>query len=228
MKKYVLLNVLFGIALFLFVISFSIALPIMCRFIHTLCIKPMHIVEDLNAGTNSNYTFDDVVEAYNEVVNYCCFYTKFGAGKLLYPEEDVLHFEDCRKLFTLDFVVIIVSLIIIITLKIIEKKKKVVMFKPLTYLITGISTIVLPTVLGILCAINFDEAFVIFHHIFFPGKENWLFNPSENHIIWILPQDFFMVCAIVIGASVVIGSTLLILFFFIKRKKIVKMRKANA
>ena len=102
------------------------------------------------------------------------------------------------------------------------------MFKPLTYLITGISTVVLPLILGGLCAIDFDKAFVIFHKIFFPGKDNWLFDPNENYVILIMPENFFMVCAIVIGAGVVVGASLLIVFFFIKRRKILKMKKANA
>ena len=97
MKKYVLLNILFGVALFLFIISFSIALPILCRFIHTLCIKPMNIVENLNAYTGENFTYEDVVEAYNGILNYCVFYTPWNSGKLPCPPQDVLHFKDCRK-----------------------------------------------------------------------------------------------------------------------------------
>ena len=225
MKKYILLNIIYGIVLFFFIISLSISLPILCRFIHTLCIEPMHIVENLNEWTGRNYTYEDVVEAYNEVLDYCVFYKKFGAGKLLYPEEDVLHFEDCRVLFTLDLVVLLVTTVSIIALKIIEKVKKVVMFKPKTYLITGILTIVLPLVLGGLCAIDFDKAFIEFHKIFFPGKDNYWFNPNKNYIVLILPQDFFMVCAIVIAAGVIIGATILIVLFFIKRKKLLKRKQ---
>lgn len=219
MKKYVLLNIIYAIVLFLFIISLAISLPILCRFIHTLCIEPMHIVENLNNYTGKSYTYDDVVEAYNEILDYCVFYTKFGAGKLLYPEEDVLHFEDCRILFTLDLSVLLVTFILIIVFKIIEKKKRVIMFKPVTYLVTGILTIVLPLVLGGLCAIDFDAAFVKFHEIFFPGKGNWVFDPKVNYIILILPEDFFMVCAIVIGAGVVLGAVTLIILFAVKRKK---------
>ena len=130
-KRNVLLNILFGLFVFNFAISFSIALPIFCRFIHTLCIKPMGIVESLNEYTGLNYTFDDVVEGYNEVLNYCCFYAPFGAGKLLYPESDIPHFTDRRTLFTIDFGFLLVSFIGIIILKIIDKKKKVISIKPL-------------------------------------------------------------------------------------------------
>lgn len=228
MKKYVLLNIIYGIVLFFFVISLAISLPILCRFIHTLCIKPMHIVETLNTATGQNYTYDDVVQAYNEVLNYCVFYTKFSAGKLLYPEEDVLHFEDCRVLFSLDLGVLLTTFILIIVFKIIEKKKRVIMFKPATYLITGILTIVLPLVLGGLCAMDFDAAFIKFHEIFFPGKDNWWFDPHVNYIVLILPQDFFMVCAIVIGAGVILGAITLIILFAVKRKKYKRLKRDYA
>ena len=227
MKKRILFNIFYGIVLFFFVISLSISLPILCRFIHTICIEPMHIVENLNSYTGQNYTYEDVVEAYNEVLNYCVFYTKFGAGKLLYPEEDVLHFEDCRVLFTIDLVVLLVTTIFIITTKIVEKKKRKAIIKPQTYLITGILTIALPLILGGLCAIDFDAAFIKFHEIFFPGKDNYWFNPRVNYIVLILPQDFFMVCAIVIGAGVLIGAIVLVVLFFIKRKKLIRKKQQN-
>lgn len=185
----------------------------------------MEIVETLNSWTGKNYTYDDVVEAYNEVLNYCVFYTKFGAGKLLYPEEDVLHFEDCRVLFTIDLVVLLVTLLSIIVLKIVEKKKRKMIIQPGTYLVTGLLTIVLPLVIGGLCAIDFDAAFLKFHEIFFPGKDNYWFDPAVNYIVLILPQDFFMVCAIVIGAGVLIGAIVLFVIFFKKRKKVIRKKQ---
>ena len=57
--------------------------------------------------------------------------------------------------------------------------------------------------IGGLVAINFDVAFEIFHKIFFPGKDNWLFSWYKDAIIRILPQDFFMNCAILIFVSIV-------------------------
>ena len=227
-KRNVFLNVLFGLFVFIFVISFSIAIPIFCRFIHTLCIKPLGIVEFLNYYTGYNYTFEDVVEGYNEVLNYCCFYAPFGAGKLLYPEEDIHHFQDCRTLFTINFVFMLVSLIGIIALIVMEKRKKAISIKPLTYLISGLCTIAILSVLGIICAINFDMAFDYFHQLLFPGKLDYFFDPEVNHIILILPVEFFMVCAIVIGVSILILSGILIGLFFIKRKKIKKLSTNNA
>ena len=52
--------------------------------------------------------------------------------------------------------------------------------------------------MGGLAALNFDRAFVVFHSIFFPGKDNWMFDWQSDPIILFLPQDFFRNCAILI------------------------------
>ena len=51
-------------------------------------------------------------------------------------------------------------------------------------------------IIGGLGATDFDRAFTVFHHIFFPGKTNWLFDPMEDQIIQILPEIYFRNCAI--------------------------------
>lgn len=38
----------------------------------------------------------------------------------------------------------------------------------------------------------------MFHSIFFPGKDNWLFDPVTDPVILILPEAFFRNCAIAI------------------------------
>ena len=67
-------------------------------------------------------------------------------------------------------------------------------------------------VVGGLAALDFDKAFVIFHALFFPGKDNWLFDPRTDEIITILPQEFFMNCAILILAILIIGCAALIAY----------------
>ena len=47
-------------------------------------------------------------------------------------------------------------------------------------------------------ALDFDRAFTVFHSIFFPGKDNWLFDPVADPVILILPEAFFRNCAIAI------------------------------
>jgi len=66
------------------------------------------------------------------------------------------------------------------------------------------------SVVGILAAIDFDRAFVIFHTLFFPGKDNWIFDWRMDPIILILPQEFFRNCAILIGMLLLVWCVALV------------------
>lgn len=46
--------------------------------------------------------------------------------------------------------------------------------------------------------IGFDSFFVLFHHLLFPGDSTWLFNPLTDPVIYILPQEFFLHCFILL------------------------------
>ena len=71
---------------------------------------------------------------------------------------------------------------------------------------------------GALAATDFDRAFTVFHGIFFPGKDNWLFDPAADPVIVLLPEEFFRNCAIAIGVSL-LGLCLLLLFTGRRQKK---------
>ena len=70
------------------------------------------------------------------------------------------------------------------------------------------------------CAIDFDKAFVTFHHIFFPGKTNWIFDYRTDEIIMILPEEFFRNCAILIVAVMLV----LCAFFIITENRKLRNR----
>ena len=59
-------------------------------------------------------------------------------------------------------------------------------------------------IVAALAATDFDRAFTIFHGVFFPGKENWLFDPATDPVILLLPEEFFRNCAIAIAASLLL------------------------
>ena len=48
-------------------------------------------------------------------------------------------------------------------------------------------------------AIDFNKAFILFHKVFF-NNDMWMFDPAADPIIEILPEAFFMHCAMVIAA----------------------------
>ena len=66
-------------------------------------------------------------------------------------------------------------------------------------------------VIGAAAAVDFDRAFTVFHTLFFPGKDNWLFDPYYDPVILLLPQEFFRNCAILILAVLLITCAMLML-----------------
>ena len=75
----------------------------------------------------------------------------------------------------------------------------------------GLAAVVLPVIVGAWAALDFDRAFIVFHSIFFPGKNNWIFDWRTDEIILVLPQEFFMYCAMLIGASVLLFAVILLM-----------------
>ena len=73
-------------------------------------------------------------------------------------------------------------------------------------------------IIGILVAIDFDSAFKVFHQIFFPGKDNWIFS-SKDQIIYALPSQFFLNCGILIISSITIFTSTFITLGIIKKVK---------
>lgn len=65
-------------------------------------------------------------------------------------------------------------------------------------------------VVGLLASLDFERAFVVFHALFFPGKDNWLFDPAVDQIILILPEVFFRNCALLIGGLILLWCAILI------------------
>ena len=220
---FISVSIVYIVSLVLFAISFSINLPIYFRPFYYALIKPLNIVNDLNASTGGSYITKDVIEAYNEVLNFCCFFTKFGTGKLAWSEEGMSHFKDCQGLFLLDSTIMLVSGLLIGGVHILKRLKIVEPYK-LSHLISGISAIALPAIIGVLASINFEKAFEIFHHIFFPGKENWLFDERYDQVILIMPMNFFMACAILIGVCLIGLST----YYIIRGVRNIKKNKSAA
>ena len=67
-------------------------------------------------------------------------------------------------------------------------------------------------VIGVLVALDFNRAFVIFHSIFFPGKSNWLFYPDTDPVILIMPAVFFRNCAVFIALTLLVICAAVILW----------------
>ena len=216
-------TVIFGVALVIFMLTFSIGLPIYCRFFYYIQIKTLKMEEA------TGWDYKTIKNAYDDVLNYLTLPNRpFGTGALKWTESEASHFADCKVLFNLNLAGMIVSGAISLASILLNRFKVIALKKPFghnVYLISAIAAVALPVIIGLLACINFDKAFVIFHSIFFPGKDNWYFNPSTEQIIEVMPQEFFMNCAIIIGVGLIAFASALIatdLILTAKRKKLDK------
>ena len=203
MKNKILTGLL-GFFIAILIITVSIGLPIYVRPFYYLQ------VDLLDIPAYSGAQKEDIIVAYNELLDYLTVPgCEFKTGIFKYSETGKSHFVDCKGLFDLNAYALIISLLAVVTLIILNKVGIFELWRPFgmniafssgAYLLGGFA------IIGGLVAIDFDKAFTIFHKIFFPGKDNWLFSWWEDEIIRILPQDFFMNCAILIFVSIVLLS----------------------
>lgn len=215
-----ILTFVFGALVFFFIISLAIALPIYFR--------PFYYahINGLNLPGSTGYDYATIKTAFDEVMNYLTLpNTEFKCGTLHMTPSGIAHFEDCKILFTINSLALIISSLSIITLAVLEKKNIIKLLRPFDMHVSCISAMVVMgafVLLAIIIAIDFNGAFTVFHHIFFPGKTNWSFDPRYDQIINILPQQLFFNSALLIIGAIVVLSVTIIVFQLIKKKKAVQ------
>lgn len=203
-----LLSVLFGVAVAILIITFSIGLPIYFRPFYYMQIDSL----DIEARTGESR--EDIIAAYDELLDYLTIPgNEFGTGVFEYSESGKSHFVDCKALFDLNAIALLISFITVTLLLILKRCGVFKLSRPfgLNILLTsGASVLSFFGIIGMLAALDFDLAFTVFHSVFFPGKDNWVFHPRYDEIINALPQTFFMNCAILIVCSIILISLVLI------------------
>lgn len=220
------LTVIFVAAFVIFMITFSIGVPIYCRFLYYIQINTLELPQ------RTGWSYEVIKEAYDDILNFC---TLPGypcvTGQLKLSDEGAAHFADCKGLFSLNFWALLVSGIITLTLLLLNKFKAVSLARPFGHgaqLLAAVIAVALPVIIILLVLIvGFDAAFEAFHAIFFPGKTNWLFDPREDQIINVMPQEFFLNCAIIVSVVLITFSAIIIISELLINKRRKKL-SANA
>ena len=219
MKKKIinkLIPILLIINTSLFIISFSISFTILFRPFYYSQIKTLNIEEE------SGYTYDEIKQAYDDVIDYTTLNKEFRVGNLKYSNEGKDHFHDCKILFIINFIICGISGIIIIIKKLFYNTIKFHNYS-ISFISSCIVLLIIIILLIISLIIGFDKFFELFHNIFFLGKENWLFDSNIDEVIIILPFEYFMNCAILIVSIIsTISITLIIKEIYNKKKGKIK------
>lgn len=228
MKQSKPLTILMSLLTALLVLTGSIAVPLLCRPFYYAHISAFEL-------TKYGITVEQIRRAYDEMMDFCLgLRPDFAVGELAFSQSGMEHFVDVKKLFLLDLWVLGLSFTALIVLLVVCRKKKLCA-APLRnhgsgfWAATGLAAAFV--VIGGMAALDFDRAFVVFHSIFFPGKTNWIFDWRTDPIILLLPQDFFMNCAILILVLVLVWCAALIiadLWAGKKRREIEEKRRKAA
>lgn len=209
-----LLSVIMSIAVATALLTGSIAAPILVRGFYYAQIAPLNLEEA------SGLSEAEIRNAYDEVLDYCTGKSdEFSAGVLPFSDEGASHFADCRKLFILDFEIFGVSLLLIAALTVYRRRRGLHEFcgrSPAFWGAAGICGAICAA--AALAATDFDRAFEVFHGIFFPGKDNWIFAPKLDPIIKLMPEAFFRNCAILIALLIALVSAIIIISDLRKKK----------
>lgn len=216
MKSSKVLTIVLSTITALILLTASIAVPILCRpfyYIH---------IDSLNLCEETGLTRNEIKTAFDEMLDYCLGGEEFSTGVLRWSEEGKSHFTDVRVLFLLDLralvAAIVVLVIVLIVSRLAGRRPGRLLGRGFAFWAgTGLSAVFV--IIGALAATDFDRAFTIFHTLFFPGKDNWLFDPVKDQIIHILPQTFFMNCAILILFLLLAGCLFLILWDVLSTRK---------
>ena len=162
--------------------------------------------------------------------------TNFITGKNIelpneFNEREKQHLLDVRKLVKIFKIALYLSitiflLLFIISLKILKSKKKITNFIGNVFLFGSLLTIFLSGILFFLINSNFQDTFESFHRLFFE-KGTYVFNPANEIIVRLYPEQLFMDLGIRILKIVILASLIAIFvgIFLICKSKNKKNKK---
>ncbi len=173
--------------------------------VFTLNFRPLYYMDihHFSLPENTGYPEEEIRENYDALIDYN---SVFYRGELEFPtltmsEEGRIHFVEVKRIFVFIQAILLPLSLIGSILGIFSLKKQ----KPVYLKLTSVLTLALPALLGALIALNWDRFFVLFHKLFF-NNDYWIFDAATDPIILLLPDGFFMHCALMILALLLIAS----------------------
>lgn len=212
-KKLTFITISTSIFIALFFLILAVKITVNFRPLYYFDINYLKITENTDLDKN------EIKENYDVLIDYLKPSYK---GKLVFPdliqsEEGEIHFEDVKNIFIFLHYLFYLSLFIsLIGILYLYKNKSYDFYKYSSYFLFGI-----PLILILPLLIDFDTMFTLFHKIAF-RNDYWLMNPDTDPIITLLPQHFFMHCALLILFIIIIESILLSVLYRIHIKRYIK------
>ena len=203
-----LTNGAIGVLFLIFFISVGLAIA--------LYFRPFYYMGMNRISEETGYSVDVIKENYDALIDWC---SPFFTGDLDFPTlpesaSGVSHFVEVKVIFNLFFVLLFVTPLFLAGLIYLQHKRGSASW----LLASPVIVCVLPLLIGLACAIDFNRIFVLFHQIVF-NNDDWLFSPKEDPIILFLPERFFMQCALIIVGTVLAGCGVLVALYVVHKRK---------
>lgn len=171
----------------------------------------------LKISEQNNLTKEEIKRNYDYMIDYNLnkISGEFELPTIKSSPEGKVHFEEVKEIVQNVIKLLIVSLIITIVGIIVNLKNNNIEFLN----ITSKLVIILPILVAIPMLINFDKTFVVFHKLMF-DNDYWIFDPSKDPVINILPQEFFFHAGLLIVMLILLSSVVLnIIYKYYKKKR---------
>lgn len=205
-------DIFLSIMLMIFFISFAI--------VFTVFFKQLYYfdIDYLNIDITSGMPIKVIKENYDILINYQSI---FYQGELNLPDfimstNGRIHFQEVKTIFEVIQVFMVISGLISIPMVMKRLREKEYRFLKLS----GMLTIIIPSMLGFVVALDFNNAFIIFHKLVF-RNDFWIFDYHNDPVIRILPETFFMHCFILIVVIVIVLAGSCLMFYNYKQKQII-------
>ncbi len=173
----------------------------------TLNLRPLYYydIDYLNIPERSGMDRDTIIANYNALIDY---YSVLNTEPLVFPtlkqsNEGQHHFLEVKYIFNTIFGMGFAGLLVFTSIGSYKAKRRQWRFMK----VSAITGIAVPAVFAAFTAINFNRLFIKFHESVF-NNDDWIFYPSRDPVIMILPEDFFMHCLISIIIIICVLSVL--------------------
>jgi len=199
----------------IFLISTTVKITLNFRPLYYFDIEYLKITEEVDMDK------EEIKRNYDVLIDYLqpSYKGEREFPSLPMSEEGRIHFVDVKNIFIFfEYVMWITLFISFGGLIYLIIKNDYIVFK-----YTAIMLFAFPLILIIPFLINFNYVFTLFHKIAFTN-DYWLFDPSTDPIILLLPERYFMHCALLMVVLVTIYSIILMLLYrylifrYVKRK----------
>ncbi|WP_270504345.1 TIGR01906 family membrane protein [Paraclostridium sordellii] len=201
------------------ILAFSMSLFIITSIVKfTVLFKPLYYfdIKHLNIPILSGMSEEEIKLNYDYLIKYNTSYGdyEFNMPTLKSSIQGKIHFEEVRDVFkVLNKINIISGVISVLGIYIVLKKKEIKIIK-----YAGIISILIPIFLVIPITIQFEKSFEIFHRLIF-NNDYWIFDPSKDPVINMLPAEFFLHCGVVILTGILIFSSIILTIYKILKNK---------